>query len=201
MTAGTTMTGLGGPAPVTLARSWPALALRGGVGVLFGLYAILHPFGAVAGLALVFGAFAFIDGALNIVAALRQREHGGPWGGLLAAGALAIAAGSLTIWYPLVTATFLVYVIAAYAIITGVGQVVAAVRLRREIRGEWLLILAGVLSVLFGLAVLVAPLAGAVVIATWIGVYALFTGVLLLVLAFRLRGAARGGSPALAASR
>lgn len=201
MTAGTMVTGLGAGAPVALARNWWALALRGGVAVLFGIYAVIHPFAAAATLALIFGVFALVDGALNVVAGLRQREHGGPWGGLLFAGALAIAAGALTLWYPLATAAFLLYVIAAWAIVTGVGQIIAAVRLRRELRGEWLLILSGVLSVLFGLVLLAAPAAGVLVVATWIGAYAVFAGVLLLVLAFRLRGAARGGAAALAATR
>lgn len=186
-----------GAAPTALARNWWVVGLRGAVAVLFGLLTLTHPGAAVTSLVLLFGVFALLDGALNIVAGLHRREAGGrAWGGLLLAGALAIAAGALTLWYPSMTAVFLLSVIAAWAIITGVGQVVAAVRLRREVRGEWLLVLSGVLSVLFGLALLAAPLVGALVVAAWIGAYALFAGVLLLALAFRLRGLARGGAAA-----
>lgn len=185
----------------SLARSWPAVAVRGGVAVLFGLLLVAQPVAVLATLARFFGVFALVDGALNVVAGLRRREAGGLWGGLVLAGVLAIAAGALTLWYPLTAVVFLLYVVAAWAIVTGVGQVVAAVRLRREIAGEWLLGLAGALSVLFGIALLVAPVAGVVVLGVWIGAYALFTGALQLALAFRLRGWARGGARPLAAAR
>ncbi|GJG85344.1 hypothetical protein tb265_05250 [Gemmatimonadetes bacterium T265] len=201
MTAGTTITGFTSSAPATLARNWWAVALRGGAAVLFGVLTIIHPGATLATLVLLFGVFALVDGGLSIVAGLRRREGGGAWGGLLLAGVLAITVGALTLWYPHMTGLFLLYLVAAWALVTGVGQIVAAVRLRREVRGEWLLGLSGLLSVLFGVALLAAPVAGALVIAVWIGAYALFAGVLLLALAFRLRGWARGGAHALAASR
>lgn len=201
MTAGTTVTGFASSAPATLAQNWWAVALRGGAAVLFGLLTIINPGATLATLVLLFGVFALVDGALNLVAGLRRREGGGAYGGLLLTGVLAIAVGALTMWYPRMTAAFLLYFIAAWALVTGIGQIVAAVRLRREIRGEWLLVLSGVLSVLFGVALLAAPVAGALVITVWIGAYALFAGVLLLALAFRLRGFARGGARTLAAAR
>lgn len=201
MTAGPTVTRVVSSTPATLARNWWAVALRGGAAVLFGLLTIFNPGATLATLVLLFGVFVLIDGALSIVAGLRQREAGGVWGGLLLAGVLAIVVGALTLWYPRMTGLFLLYLVAAWALVIGVGQIVSAFRLRREIAGEWLLGLSGLLSLLFGVLLLFAPAAGALALAIWIGAYALFAGVVLLALAFRLRGWARGGARTLAASR
>ncbi len=178
-----------------LARRWWALALRGVVALLFGLLTFLRPGATLAAFVLLFGLYALVDGALYVVAALRQRhastERRRHWGMLLAAGVTGIAVGGLTLWYPGATALFLLYTVAGWALVTGVSEIVAAVQLRKAITGEWLLALSGVLSVLFGLLLVVAPGAGALALALWVAAYAVAAGLVLLARAFRLRGFAR----------
>lgn len=171
-----------------LARNWWALALRGIVAILFGLAALDWPGLTHAALVLLFGAYALVDGIFGVVAAFARagRERG--WWVLLLDGFLGIAAGVATLVWPGITATLLLLLIAVWAIVTGVVEIVVAIRLRREIEGEFFLILSGVLSVLLGLFLIARPGAGAVAVAWLIGVYALLFGILLLALAFRLRG-------------
>jgi uncharacterized membrane protein HdeD (DUF308 family) len=168
-----------------LARNWWALALRGLVAVLFGLLTIFIPGVTLVTLVLLFGAFALVDGIFNVTAAFRSASH--HWA-LLIEGVIGILAGILTFAWPAITAIALLYLIAFWAIFTGIFEIIAGVRLRRAITNEWALILMGVLSLLFGILILFAPGAGALAIVLWIGVYALIFGVFLLVLAFRLRG-------------
>jgi uncharacterized membrane protein HdeD (DUF308 family) len=135
----------------------------------------------------------------TIVAAVANR-HGEPhWVALLVNGLLSVALGVLTFLMPNVTAVVLVYLVAGWAIVTGVAEIVTAVRLRKVITGEWLLVLAGALSVAVGLALAVSPGAGALALTLWMGAYATVLGVLLIALAFRLRswGRAHGtdGTP------
>lgn len=173
----------------TLAHNWWAVALRGVAGVLLGIFTFLVPGVTLAVLILAFGVYALISGALDIVAALRQRSAGvgARWGMLFVAGIAGIVFGALTLWFPGVTTLFLLYLIAGWALITGIAEIVAAIRLRKAIRGEWLLALSGLLSVLFGVILVVAPGAGAIALTFWVGAYALAAGIVLLVLAFRLR--------------
>jgi uncharacterized membrane protein HdeD (DUF308 family) len=172
---------------IVLARNWWAIAIRGVAAILFGLLAFLWPGLTLAALVLLFGAYALVDGIFSIVAAVRRRTGDAPWWALLLEGILGVAAGLVTFFMPGLTAVTLVYVIAAWAIVTGVLEIVAAVRLREQITGEWWLVLSGVLSIVFGGLVMLAPAAGALAITLWIGAYALVFGALLLALAFRLR--------------
>ena len=169
----------------TLAKNWWALALRGLVAVLFGLLTFLLPGLTLATLVLLFGAYALVDGIFNVIAFSKVASH--HWA-LLIEGVIGIIAGVLTFAWPGVTAIALVYLIAFWAIFTGVFEIVAAIGLRKVISNEWLLLLMGVLSLLFGLFILYAPETGALAIVLWIGAYALVFGVFLLALAFRLRG-------------
>jgi uncharacterized membrane protein HdeD (DUF308 family) len=180
-----------------LSRNWGWVALRGAVAVLFGIFAFLWPGKTLAAVVLVFGAFAFADGVLSLVAAFKVRDQGKPFWSLVIVGLLGIAAGVATFFWPGMTALLLVTFIGAWALVMGVFEIVAAIRLRKEIEGEWLMGLSGVLSVIFGLFVLAQPGGGALALIWVIGAYAMFFGMLLIVLAFKLKG--RAGRPAPAA--
>jgi uncharacterized membrane protein HdeD (DUF308 family) len=169
----------------TLARNWWALALRGLVALMFGLLTFFLPGMTLVTLILLFGAYALADGIFNIIAFFRVASH--HWA-LLIEGLIGIIAGILTFVWPAITALALLYVIAFWAIFTGIFEIIAGIRLRKVITNEWLLLLMGILSLLFGLFVLIAPGVGALAIVLWIGAYALAFGIFLLALAFRLRG-------------
>jgi uncharacterized membrane protein HdeD (DUF308 family) len=139
-----------------------------------------------------------VEGVFNIVAAARGGTADLPGWVLLLEGLVSVAAGVATVVLPGLTALALMYVIAGWAIVTGVLEIVAAVRLRRWIVGEWRLALSGVLSVVFGLLTAIAPGAGALALVLWIGAYATVFGVLLVAFAFRLRRARAELRPGLA---
>jgi uncharacterized membrane protein HdeD (DUF308 family) len=177
--------------PLVLIDSWWTLAIRGVLAVLFGLAALLLPGITLVALVLLFGAYALADGIIALIAGARGlRRHERSWP-LLLEGVLGIAAGVLTVVWPGITALVLVYLIAAWALLTGALEIATAIRLRKIITGEWLLVLSGVVSILLGVILVVAPGAGALGLVLWIGAYALVFGVLLLILAFRLRSWAR----------
>jgi uncharacterized membrane protein HdeD (DUF308 family) len=172
---------------MVLARNWWALVLRGFFDVLFGITAFVWPGITLAVLVLLYGAFALVDGSFAIAAVLVGRTRGMPSWALLVEGLAGIAVGAITFFWPGITQLALLFLIAAWAVITGVFEIVAAVRLRKEIRGEWLLALSGVLSVAVGVALVVNPGAGLLAISWMIGTYAIIFGVLFIVLGFRLR--------------
>lgn len=170
-----------------LARNWGFVALRGVVALLFGVATLYNPALTLVVLVFLFGAYSFIDGIFSVVTAIANRG-GQPYRiALLLGGIVGIAIGAVTYFTPNVTALALLFLIAAWAIVTGIAQIVAAIRLRKMISGEWLLALAGVLSVLFGVFLAAAPGAGALAVTLWIGAYAILFGILLIALAFRLR--------------
>jgi uncharacterized membrane protein HdeD (DUF308 family) len=162
------------------------LLLRGIAAILFGVLAFSWPGLTLLTLILLYGAFAVIDGAIAITAALRGGESTGR-GWLAIVGLLGIAVGAFTFMLPGMTALILLFTIAGWAIATGMLQVIGAVRLRKEIDNEWLLILSGLVSVLFGLGILLYPGAGALALAWVIGTYAVIAGVIYIGLAFRLK--------------
>jgi uncharacterized membrane protein HdeD (DUF308 family) len=171
---------------IDVAKHWWAFALRGLVAVLFGILAFVMPGITLAVLVLLWGAFAFVDGVLSLISAFRiTQDH--RWG-LLLEGVAGIAAGILTFVWPGITALVLLYIIAAWALITGVLEIVAAVRLRRVINNEWWLALTGILSILFALVLIVSPGTGALALVWVIGAYAILFGLLMLALALRLHG-------------
>ena len=146
---------------ILLAGNWWALALRGLLAVLFGITALVMPGLTLAVLVLLYGGYAFVDGTFAVVAALAGRTYGSPWWAMLIRGLLGIAVGIMTFAWPGITELALLYIIAAWAVVTGGFEIAAAIRLRKEIQGEWLMALSGARSVLFGLAVMVYPGAGA----------------------------------------
>jgi uncharacterized membrane protein HdeD (DUF308 family) len=169
-----------------LSRNWWALVVRGIVAVIFGLCAIILPGLTVTALVLLFGAYVLVDGVFMIVAAFAGGERTRHRWLLLFEGIVSIIAGILTFAWPGITTLVLLYFIAAWAIITGVAEVMAAVRLRREIANEWLLGLAGIASILFGVFAFIYPRSGALSLIWIIGIYALIFGILLILLGLRL---------------
>ena len=183
-------TGMGQPLLPVLARNWWALALRGLVAILFGILAFAWPGLTLFVLIIFFGAYLLVDGIFAIVAAVRAAGEEARWWLLLIEGILGVGAGLVTFFWPGLTALALLYLIAAWAIVTGIMEVVEAIRLRQEIVGEWALILGGALSVIFGVLLVVIPARAGLLSLTWlIGIYAVAFGVLLVILAFRVRNA------------
>jgi uncharacterized membrane protein HdeD (DUF308 family) len=168
----------------TLVANWWALALRGLAAVLFGLLTFFLPGITLVTLVLLFGAYALVDGIFNLIAFFRVASH--QWA-LLIEGVIGIIAGVITFAWPAITAIVLLYVMAFWAVLTGSFEIIAGIRLRKVITNEWILLVMGVVSFLFGLLILFAPGAGALAIVLWIGAYALVFGIFLLALAFRLR--------------
>jgi len=194
-----TSTGAGQPILPVLSRNWWALALRGLAAIVFGVLAFVWPGITLWALVLLFGAYMLVDGIFAIVAAVRAAGREARWWLLLVEGVLGVLAGFVAFLLPGITALALLYLVAAWAIFTGILQIVGAVRLRREIEGEWALILGGVLSVIFGVLLAVLPGPGILALVWLIGAYAVVSGMLLIVLAFRVRN--RDEAETLQASR
>ncbi len=173
---------------LALVNNWWALALRGAIGVLLGIFTFLVPGITLAALVILFGAYAIIDGIINLIGASKAPAGHQRWWTLVLEGVVGILAGILTFIWPVITTVVLVYLIAFWAIITGVLEIAAAIRLRKAISGEWILILLGVISIVFGVLLAAAPVVGAIVITFWFGIYAFVFGILLIVLAVRLHG-------------
>jgi uncharacterized membrane protein HdeD (DUF308 family) len=172
----------------TLTRNWWVLAARGAISVVFGLLALAWPGLTVLALVLLFGAYALVDGVLELYAALFNRSRtGGRRAWLAVEGLVGVLAAIAAFVWPQITALALLYLIAAWALVTGVAEISAAIRLRQEIQGEWLLALSGLLSILFAVLAFVYPRAGALAVIWLIATYAIVFGVVLLALAFRLR--------------
>ena len=170
----------------TFRLNWWLLALRGLVAVLFGVLAFMWPGATLITLVWLFGAFALVNGILSLVLAAKTKGYP-KVSSLIFGGLLGILAGLLAFVMPGITALGLLILIAAWAIVTGIMELVAAVRLRKIINNEWLLVLAGIASVAFGVILLFQPAAGALVLIWWIGAWALLSGILLMILAFRMR--------------
>ncbi len=163
---------------------WWTVALRGIAAIMFGILSVFAPGITFVSLVLLFGVYLIIDGVLALALASRPIE---PRFALIARGLVSIVAGIIALVFPGITAFALLLVIAAWAIVSGILEIVMAVQLRKQLEGEWLLAVEGVLSIAFGVVLMVAPLAGAIVLGLWIGVYALVLGGMLVTTAFRLR--------------
>jgi len=186
---------------MVLARNWWALALRGVLAIVIGLIAFLQPGLFVASLVLLFGAYAIVDGVFAIIAGIRAAERHERWWPFALEGLLDIAAGLIAFLLPAAAAFALLFLISAWSIVSGVFRITAAIRLRRQIQGEWLLILNGILSVAFGVVIFAFPGVGLVTVAWIIGMYAIVFGVILVALGFRLRGHGARGRVARAGAR
>jgi uncharacterized membrane protein HdeD (DUF308 family) len=168
---------------------WWALAIRGAIAIIFGLAALLRPDIALDALILLFGAYALVDGVFAIVGVFGGTRGGTPRWLLLIEGIAGILAGLIAFVLPGLTAVVLLYLIAAWAVVTGIFEIATAIRLRQEIRGEWALIIGGALSVLFGVILaVIGPVAGLLSLIWLIGIYAVAFGILMLITAFQVRG-------------
>jgi uncharacterized membrane protein HdeD (DUF308 family) len=170
-----------------LAKCWWLVLLRGIAGIVFGVLAFIWPGLTLITLVLLYGAYALIDGAIALIAAFTGAAKPVPTWWLIVVGFFGIGAGLVTFLWPGITALVLIIFIGAWAIAHGVFEIIGAIKLRKEIENEWLLILAGAVSVLFGIIVLVAPGAGALGLIWAIGAYSIVFGVLLVGLSLRLR--------------
>ena len=170
-----------------LARNWWAFLLRGILALIFGLIAVFMPVTAFLSLVLVFGAFALVDGIFAIVSAFTSKAKSENWWWLILEGLFGILIGVLTIIQPAAMGQAWLLLIGVWAIVTGVLEIITAVRLRNEITGEFWLILGGIISIVFGLYVAMAPAAGAFAIGFVIGIYAIVFGIALILLSLRLR--------------
>lgn len=170
-----------------LARNWWVFLLRGLLAVIFGILAIVWPEVSLLTLITLFGAFALVDGIFSVVVGISSYGEHERWWAILLAGLAGIIFGGLTLFWPEVTTTVLVYFIAAWAVVTGLFTVLGAIQLRRVIRGEGWLILSGILSIVFGIFLFVYPGASALGLILLIGAYAIVFGITEIMLAFRLR--------------
>lgn len=182
-----------------LARAWHWIVLRGVFALLFGIFSFIWPGITLAALVLVWGAYAIADGVMALIAAFTMHEEGKPMAALIVVGILGIAAGVVTFFWPGMTALVLLLFIASWAVLMGVFEIAAAIRLRKHIENEWLLALSGVVSILFGVLLFLQPGAGALAVIWLIGSFAIFFGILLIALGIRLKGlpgrVATGGTP------
>ena len=173
-----------------LSRGWWMLLIRGIVAVLFALLAFTRPGITLAALISLFGAFVLVSGAVAMWHAYAARKESSQWWVVLLEGLAGVVIGLIMLRSPGLTALSLVFVIAAWAILNGLFEIIAAIRLRKEIEGEWMLILAGVVSVLFGIWLAARPGAGALGMVWLIALFALVLGVIQIMLAFRVRSLA-----------
>src|ERR1700746_1069519 len=171
----------------TLKRHWWVPVIRGIAAIVFGIIAFTHPVMAAATLVLVFGAWVLIDGIFRVVGAIGHRASDKDWGSNLIIGILGIIVGLLTFHAPGITALALVIYIAAWALMTGATEIALAIKMRREIKGEWFLILLGLASIVFAVLLLWNPIAGAAAVIWLIAWYAVVLGILAIFFGFRLR--------------
>ena len=169
-----------------LARNWWAIAIRGLLGIVFGLIAFFMPGVTMLSLVIVFSAYALADGVFAIIAGVRAASAHQRWGLLILEGIVDIAAAAVAFLWPGITVVVFVLLIAIWALVSGGLMLGAAFRLGVD-HGRWWLALGGIVSIIYGALLVVAPLLGALVLTWWLGAYAVVFGVSLLVLAFKLR--------------
>jgi uncharacterized membrane protein HdeD (DUF308 family) len=168
-------------------RDWWLLALRGTAAVVFGIAAFTWPGLTLELLILLFAAYALVDGIFALVTAVRRGIRAGSWGWHLLQGVTGVIAGLVALLAPAVAALSLVLIIGIWAIITGIAEIALTIRLRHRLKAEWLWALAGVASIIFGVALVLFPAAGALALVGVIALYAVVVGFLLILLGLSLR--------------
>lgn len=179
-----------------LGTAWWLVLLRGIAAIVFGVFAYASPGVTLIALAYCWGFYALFDGVTAISLGWKARDSGKPMWPMILLGILGVAAGLFTFVSPGITALSLLMLIGGWAIVTGVLQIIAAIRIRKEIDNEWMLILSGVLSIVFGGLMLANPGAGALSVLWIIGAFAVVYGVLLVLLSFKVKKLAAGFAPA-----
>lgn len=174
-----------------ITRHWWMFALRGLAAIILGVVAMIWPEQAMQAMVLLFGAYVLVDGTFAMIAGIASYRYFDRWWAMLLEGLTGVVIGLLTLLWPNITSLVLLYFIAAWALITGILEIVTAIQLRRVITGEWMLILGGLLSILFGVLIVVFPVAGAVSVIWVIATYAVFFGISEIIFAFRLQGLRR----------
>jgi uncharacterized membrane protein HdeD (DUF308 family) len=170
-----------------LAHNWGAVAIRGVAAVALGLIALIVPGFSLMALVFTFSAYAFVDGIFSLVSAVRGGSPTAPWWVLMLRGIAGIGISVATIMWPGVTTVALVYLIACWAVVSGILEISAAIRLRKSISGEWLLALSGLLTAALGVALFAFPGIGALALVLWVGIYALASGLVLIGLSLKLK--------------
>jgi uncharacterized membrane protein HdeD (DUF308 family) len=170
-----------------LARNWWVLLIRGLAAIAFGILAFMWPGISLLALVVLYGAYALIDGVAALALAFTSGRGGAPWWGMVLVGVAGIAAAVVTFLWPGITAFALLMIIAAWSIVRGIMEIVAAIRLRQVLRHEWLLALAGAISIAWGLLLVARPAAGALALVWVIGAFAIAFGIVAVTLAIRLR--------------
>ncbi len=171
-----------------IARKWWLYVARGVLAIMFGFLALILPEQTMVALVLLFGVYALVDGIFSLFAGIATYRYFERWWAVLLEGIAGIMVGILTFINPNATGLVLLYFIAAWAVVTGIFEIVAAIQLRRLIVGEWAMILSGLLSIALGVLLFVFPGAGVVSLVWMIGIYAILFGITLIILAIRLRG-------------
>jgi uncharacterized membrane protein HdeD (DUF308 family) len=181
-------------------RNWWAVVLRGVLAVVFAIITFVSPGISLAALVIVFGAYAFVDGVMTLVSAFRRRGAVAqavepPRWLLILEGLVGIGAGLITWFWPMITALALVYIVAAWALVSGGLKIATAIQLRKVISHEWLLALAGLATIALGVLLFIMPGSGALALVLWIGAYALLFGITLIALGFRLHSWEKSHAP------
>ena len=175
------------PAVRTLVQNWWLFTLRGVLGIIFGIIALIFPGPTILSLVILFSAYMLVDGVFAIVSAVRAiRRKEDRWGLLIFEGLLNIAVGIAAFLWPGLTVVAFVWLIAAWAIVSGGLMTAAGFQLNLD-HGRWWLILGGLVSLAYGMLLIITPLIGAIVLTWWLGAYALVFGVALVVFSFKLR--------------
>lgn len=168
-----------------LARVWWLVLIRGIAAIIFGVLALIWPAITLLVLVIFFGAYALVNGFFSLFSGFRHNASPRAW--LIITGVVSILAGIIAFVWPGITSLALLYVVAFWAIVSGVSEIVAGVKLRKEIQNEWTLILSGVLSVIFGVLLIIWPGAGLVTLVWLVGIFAILYGITLAVLSFRMK--------------
>jgi uncharacterized membrane protein HdeD (DUF308 family) len=170
-----------------LQENWWVIALRGILGIVFGLIALFLPGVTILSIVLVFAAYMLVDGAFSVAGAIRSRNRNRQWGWLVLNGVISIITAVLAYLWPVITALAFVLLLAAWSIVGGAVQLAAGFRVNKGQRGRGWLIVGGIVSILFGALLIISPLLGAIVLVWWLGAYILVSSILLLIIAFSVK--------------